>query len=45
MPKAPKHGNKIENVLIQNIEIKKKIQAIEYVSSRLGLMSRQVLYA
>lgn len=44
MPKAPKHGNMVEDALIQNIEIKEKIQAIEYALSRLGLMSRQVLY-
>ena len=44
MPKAPKRGNMVEDALIQNIEIKEKIQAIEYALSRLGLMSRQVLY-
>lgn len=44
MPKAPKHGNKVEDAMIQHIEIKEKIQAIEYALSRLGLMSRQVLY-
>uniref|UniRef100_UPI0034A49601 ArpU family phage packaging/lysis transcriptional regulator n=1 Tax=Enterococcus innesii TaxID=2839759 RepID=UPI0034A49601 len=35
MPKAPKHGNMVEDALIQNIEIKEKIQAIEYALSRL----------
>lgn len=44
MPKAPKYGNKVEDAMIQYIEIKEKIQAIEYALSRLGLMSRQVLY-
>lgn len=44
MPKAPKHGNRVEDAMIQQIEIKEKIQAIEYALSRLGLMSRQVLY-
>ncbi|MGM0206449.1 hypothetical protein IGI96_000918 [Enterococcus sp. DIV0421] len=44
MPKAPKNGNKTEEAMIQHIETKEKIQAIEYALSRLGLMSRQVLY-
>ena len=44
MPKAPSRGNNLENALVQTIEIKEKIQAIEYALSRLSLMSRQVLY-
>lgn len=44
MPKAPKRGNTVEDAIIQSIEIKEKIQAIEYALSWLGLMSRQVLY-
>ncbi|MDT2691993.1 ArpU family phage packaging/lysis transcriptional regulator [Enterococcus gallinarum] len=44
MPKAPKYENRVEDAMIQSIEIKEKIQAIEYALSRLGLMSKQVLY-
>lgn len=44
MPKAPKYENRVEDAMIQSIEIKEKILAIEYALSRLGLMSKQVLY-
>lgn len=44
MPKGPSRGNKLEDALIQNIEIKEKLSAIEYALSRLSLMSRQTLF-
>ncbi|MCG4305754.1 autolysin, partial [Enterococcus lactis] len=44
MPKAPKHGNKAEDAIIQMMDIEAERDAILAALMSLGITSRQVLY-
>ncbi|EKZ0430623.1 autolysin [Enterococcus hirae] len=44
MPKAPKHGNKAEDAIIQMMDIEAERDAILAALMALSLISRQILY-
>ena len=44
MPKAPKHGNKTEDAIIQMMDIEAERDAILAALMALSLISRQILY-